>query len=116
MSYSQISFKTTQVFRVAKNKSFHSQPAWEKIKAQFVQALLCSGRFDSVHWYFACKCPKGGTSRINSTENRYKGLPCGEPHSCTGEKQVQTAVSSNSTANKEQPSRTGAATRERDKE
>lgn len=49
---------------------------------------------------------------MDSAENGYKGLTVGEPHSCTGEKQVQTEVSSNNGANKEQPRGTGAATRE----
>lgn len=47
-----------------------------------------------------------------SAENRYKGLTVEEPHSRTGEKQVQTEASSNNGANKEQPRGAGAATRE----
>jgi len=48
---------------------------------------------------------------MDSAENGYKGLTVEEPHSCTGEKQVQTEASSNNGANKEQPRGTGAATR-----
>lgn len=47
-----------------------------------------------------------------SAQNRYKGLTVEELHWCTGEKQVQTEASNNNGANKEQPRRTGAATRE----
>lgn len=77
-----------------------------------MQTLLCSSRFDSVHWYFGCKFSKGCTSRMASAQNRYKGLTVEELHWCTGEKQVQTEASNNNGANKEQPRRTGAATRE----
>lgn len=53
---------------------------------------------------------------MNSAKKRYKGLTVEELRSCTSERQIQTAASSNSRANKEQPRETGIATRERDKE
>lgn len=49
---------------------------------------------------------------MDSAENGDKGLTVEELHSCTGEKQVQSAAWSNNRADKEQPREAGATTRE----
>lgn len=49
---------------------------------------------------------------MGSAENGDKGGTVEEPHSCTGEKQIQSAAWSNNRVDKEQPRGAGATTRE----